>query len=76
MGEDEDIYLAASTVLKTTVVHFAELPRGTRQSTGGSRDGAQGRGTHEGESEKGKKKRKEEKKGEGGTRWSRWPLGN
>lgn len=27
--EDEDIYLAVSTVLKTTVVHFAELPRGT-----------------------------------------------
>lgn len=62
MGEDEDIYLAASTVLKTTVVHFAELPRGTRESTGGSRDGAQGRGTHEGESEKGKKKRGRKKK--------------
>lgn len=27
-GEDENIYLAASTVLKTTVVHIAELPRG------------------------------------------------
>lgn len=65
MGEDEDIYLAASTVLKTTVVHFAELPRGTRESTGGSRDGTQGRGTHEGESAKSKKKRKEEKKEKG-----------
>lgn len=38
-GEDEDIYVAASTVLKTTVVHFAELPRGTTSSGGGSRDG-------------------------------------
>lgn len=34
--EDEDIYLAASTVLKTTVVHFAGLPRGT---SSGSCDG-------------------------------------
>lgn len=30
--EDEDIYLTASTVLKTTVVHFAELPRGRRRA--------------------------------------------
>lgn len=44
-GEDEDIYLAASTVLKTTVVHFAELPRGTASSGGGCCD-AGNRGTH------------------------------
>lgn len=57
---DEDIYLAASTVLKTTVVHFAELPRGTGES-GGSRDGGSGiGGTQRGESEERKKKKKGE----------------
>lgn len=30
--KDEDIYLAASTVLKTTVVHFAELSHEGRRA--------------------------------------------
>lgn len=61
---DEDIYLAASTVLKTTVVHFAELPRGTGAS-GGSRDERSGiGGTQRGKARREKKKRREERAGE------------
>lgn len=71
--EDEDIYLAASTVLKTTVVHFAELPRGTTSSGGGIRDGEQG-DTHDEERgdggemkrEKKERTRRDERDGAGG----------
>jgi len=54
IGEDEDIYLAASTVLKTTVVHFAELPRGTADAVTREKEGRRGenRGKGERESEK------------------------
>jgi len=56
IGEDEDIYLAASTVLKTTVVHFAELPRGTADAVTrekeGHREGNQGKKERERERER------------------------
>lgn len=60
--EDEDIYLAASTVLKTAVVHFAELPRGSTSSGGGIRDGEQGDTHDEGRGNRGGGEIKREKK--------------
>lgn len=70
--EDGNIYLAASTVLKTTVVHFAELPRGTTTKAVAAEAVTADRGTRdERESEKKKKERTERR-----TRWSRWPLEN